>query len=74
MNITLNPKAKYVTQSGIYDCPMLDVLTDRRIAHYEEQGFYGEEAKQKRLEERKQRKLKQQKHKFRLRILPEFQA
>lgn len=36
----MSPSAKYVTQSSIYDCPMLGRLTNRKINKYKEMGFY----------------------------------
>lgn len=41
MAITMSSSARYVTQSSIYDCPMLGPLTSKRIAKYQKRGYYG---------------------------------
>lgn len=55
--VSLDPKVHYTTQSSAYD-RLLDTgpLTNRKIAEYERQGRYGEDAKQKRLLLDKQRR------------------
>ena len=50
--------AHYVTQSSIYDCPKLGLLTDRRIEQYRKRGFYSTGF----IEERRE-KQQQQQHK-----------
>lgn len=67
--LSMKRSARYVTQSSVYDSPLLGVLTDRRIAHYEKLGYYGEAAKRRALErEKKGERTKKRK------ILEEFLA
>lgn len=40
--ISMRQDARYVTQSGLYDCPLLGKLTNRRISKYQKAGRYGE--------------------------------
>lgn len=55
--VSMQRSARYVTQSTIYDSPRLGLLTDRRIAYYTKQGYYGLAAK-KREEEKEKAKRK----------------
>lgn len=41
MSLSMSLSARYVTQSSIYDCPRLGPLTNKRIAKYQKQGYYG---------------------------------
>jgi hypothetical protein len=58
----MSTKAHYVTQSSIYDCPMLGPLTDRRIEKYRARGHYDgikrEERKKQRIDRQTKRKAK----------------
>lgn len=44
-SISMNPRDRYVTQSGVYGTFFLGQLTDRKIKQYALAGRYGEEAK-----------------------------
>lgn len=56
MNISMSPSAHYVTQSHIWGTIFRGPLTDRRIKHYQEHGYYGAQAV------RQQSKRRQRKH------------
>ena len=51
-------KARYVTQTAMYDSPRLSPLTDRRIEHYQKLGYYGEAAKKRALERQEVKRKK----------------
>ena len=51
-------KARYVTQTSVYDNPRLGPLTDRRIKHYQKLGYYGEAAKKRALERQEVKRKK----------------
>lgn len=57
--ITMDPKAHYVTQTGVFTSIRLGPLTDRRIRFYEKRGYYGAAAQKRALERErvKQRKI-----------------
>jgi hypothetical protein len=41
----MNPSARYVVSTGAFErLTITGPLTDRRIAHYERQGYYGRQA------------------------------
>ena len=42
-SISMNPSARYTTQSGIYTSMFTGPLTDRAIARYRKKGFYGKD-------------------------------
>ena len=51
----MSPSANYVTQSSIYDCPMLGRLTNRAINKYKKAGFYASNTTTERAEQRKKK-------------------
>ena len=72
--ISMSQSARYVTQSSIYDCPILGRLTDRKIKKYQKLGFYTQELKQER-EERIKRDPKNKRAKAKqtmMKLLEEF--
>lgn len=46
-SVSMSRKAKFVTQSGVYDTFYLGKLTDRKIKAYALAGKYGDEAKRR---------------------------
>lgn len=56
MKVSLSPSANYVTQQKVWSNHILGKLSDRRIAFYQEQGYYGQEARLRRLEAKQRRK------------------
>jgi len=48
-HLSMSRNVRYTTQQGIWDCQILDTLTDADIRRYAKQGRYGEEYKQKML-------------------------
>lgn len=40
-NISMDIKARYVTQSSVYGTGYCGPLTDKKIAKYQKQGYYG---------------------------------
>lgn len=56
--VSMQRFARYVTQSSVYDSPRLGPLTDRRIAFYTKQGYYGIAAKKRAEEKEKARRKK----------------
>lgn len=59
-NISMSPSARYVTQSGVYDCPRLGPLTDRKISKYQKLGWYSGIRIDERKEQRQKRAAKRQ--------------
>lgn len=57
--ISMSLKARYVTQSSVYETQKLGPLTDRQIKKYQKQGRYGQGLTSATEKVRKKRKTKQ---------------
>lgn len=69
--VSMDPAARYVGQSRIWDSPMLGKLTSRKITSYIKAGYYGTQ-RALRLAERELEKKKKKFHRAQRRVEKEL--
>lgn len=60
-NISLNPRARYVTQASIFTTCYCGPLTNRKIAKYKKLGYYGQDGILAQSKEKTKKKAKSSK-------------